>query len=156
MVRTTARRTSRRLIRTTRRAWTRTRLEGGLARHARGATAAELVLRISWSLLAGAFAALLAMASRTTDEPPVFRRFFKAADTSPLCDGVRPTSCNPSQFNEGNFAGDRSNRAHRLRASDEGPSSFVCGATFDVILASFWERTCRVQIFAIDRPCDSV
>ena len=78
------------------------------------------------------------MASRTTDEPPVFRRFFKAADTSPLCDGVRPTSCNPSHCNEGNFAGDRNNRAHKLRASDEGPSSLVCGATFDVILASFW------------------
>ena len=78
------------------------------------------------------------MASSTTEEPPVFRRFFKAADTSPLCDGVRPTSCNPSQCNEGNFAGDRNNRAQRLRASDEGPSSFVCGATLDVIFASFW------------------
>ena len=78
------------------------------------------------------------MASRTTEEPPVFRRFFKAADTSPLCDGVRPTSCNPNQFKEGNFAGDRNNRAHRLRASDEGPSSLEGGATFEVILASFW------------------
>ena len=78
------------------------------------------------------------MASRTTEEPPVFRRFFKAADTSPLCDGVRPTFCNPSHRNEGNFAGDRNNRAQRLSASDEGPSSFEGGATFDVILASFW------------------
>ena len=77
------------------------------------------------------------MASNTIDEPPVFRRFFKAADTSPLCDGVRPTSCNPSHCNEGNFAGDRNNRAQRLKASDEGPSSFGCGATLDVILASF-------------------
>ena len=78
------------------------------------------------------------MASRMIDEPPVFRRFFNALATSPLCDGVRPTSCNPSHCKEGNFAGDRNNRAHRLRASDEGPSSFVCGATFEVILASFW------------------
>ena len=78
------------------------------------------------------------MASRMIDEPPVFRRFFKAADTSPRCDGVRPTSCNPNQFKEGNFAGDRNSRAHKLKASEEGPSSFVCGATFDVILASFW------------------
>ena len=78
------------------------------------------------------------MASKTTDEPPVFRRFFKAADTSPLCDGVRPTSCNPNQFKEGNFAGDRNNRAQRLKASDEGPSSLEGGATFEVILANFW------------------
>ena len=78
------------------------------------------------------------MASSTTEDPEAFRRFFKAADTSPLCDGVRPTSCNPSHCNEGNFAGDRNNRAQRLRASDEGPSSFVCGATLDVILANFW------------------
>ena len=78
------------------------------------------------------------MASRTTDEPPVFRRFFNALATNPRCDGVRPTCCSPSQFNEGNFAGDRNNRAHKLRASDEGPSSFVCGATLDVILANFW------------------
>ena len=78
------------------------------------------------------------MASRTTDEPPVFRRFFKAVATIARWDGVRPTSCNPSQFNEENFAGDRNSRAQRLRASDEGPSSFVCGATLDVILANFW------------------
>ena len=78
------------------------------------------------------------MASSTTEEPPVFRRFFKAADTSPLCDGVRPTSCSPSHCNEGNFAGDCSSFAQRLSASAVGPSSFEGGATFDVILASFW------------------
>ena len=78
------------------------------------------------------------MASRTTEEPPVFRRFFNALTTNPRCDGVRPTSCNPSHCNEGNFPGLRNNRAQRLRASDEGPSSFEGGATFDVILASFW------------------
>ena len=78
------------------------------------------------------------MASRTTEEPPVFRRFFKAADTSPLCDGVRPTSCKPSHVSDGNFPGLRSSFAQSARASDEGPSSFEGGATFDVILASFW------------------
>merc|ERR1719263_1314544 len=78
------------------------------------------------------------MASSTTDEPPAFRRFFNALATIARCEGVRPTSCNPSHCNEGNFAGDRNNRAHRLKASDEGPSSFVCGATLEVIFASFW------------------
>ena len=78
------------------------------------------------------------MASRTTVEPPVFRRFFNALATKLRCDGVRPTSCSPSHCNEGNFAGDRSSFAQRLSASAVGPSSFEGGATFDVILASFW------------------
>jgi hypothetical protein len=78
------------------------------------------------------------MASRTTEDPEAFRRFLSAAATIARWDGVSPTSCKPSHLREGNFPGVRNNRAHRLKASDEGPSSLVCGATFDVILASFW------------------
>ena len=78
------------------------------------------------------------MASRTTEDPEAFRRFFNALTTNPRCDGVRPTSCKPSHLREGNFPGLRNNLAQSARASDEGPSSFEGGATFDVILANFW------------------